>query len=177
MTNGAVSITLGGIRDLRATMNEKGSLMKIAGESESEERQYETIAAGSPRIDPGLNTVVTNHRGRRTATIVGSFLTALAIAAALLIAAPLSAQAVTTRPGAQWGQIDMLLDSYETEAARRDWWSAAVICWDSGLATKLAIAPCVAMVTVCAAQAYYSSPRRRAGITYTPWGQAWCWKY
>jgi len=52
-----------------------------------------------------------------------------------------------------------------------------VICWNSGVTGKLlALGPCQAMVSVCAAQAYYAHPRRRAGITFAP-GTAWCWKY
>lgn len=79
-----------------------------------------------------------------------------------LIASP--ADAATVRPGAQWGQVDLLLDSYETEAARRSFWAATVICWNSGVGGKLlAIGVCQSAVSVCAAQAYYASPRKRAG--------------
>jgi hypothetical protein len=87
------------------------------------------------------------------------------------------AEAATVRPGARPGQVDLLLDAYETEQARRSFWSATVICWNSGVGGKLlAIGVCQSMVSVCAAQAYYASPRRRAGMTFAP-GTFWCWKY
>ena len=88
-----------------------------------------------------------------------------------------TAQASDTRPGARAGQYDMLLTSYETEQARRSFWAATVICWDAGLVGKaLYLGVCQSMVSVCAARAYYDSPRKRAGITFAP-GTAWCWKY
>lgn len=93
-----------------------------------------------------------------------------------LVASP--AEATTVRPGRGFGQIDVLLDSYETEAARRDYWAATVICWNSGIGGKvLSIGVCQVMVTVCAAQAYYATPRKRAGMTVTIQGGYWCWKY
>lgn len=91
---------------------------------------------------------------------------------------PQAAEAATIRPGAKAFQIDFMLDEYETEQARRSFWAATVICWNSGIAGKaLAIGVCQSMVSVCAAQAYYSNPRKRGAFTFTPWGQAWCWKY
>lgn len=93
-----------------------------------------------------------------------------------LVATP--AEAVTVRPGAGWGQVDVLLDSYETEQVRRSFWAATVVCWNSGVGGKiLSIGICQTAVTVCAARAYYSSPRKRAGMTVTLSGGYWCWKY
>lgn len=99
------------------------------------------------------------------------------VAGGLYSAAP-QAEAATVRPGARVGQVDLLLNAYETEQARRSLWGTTVICWNSGVAGKLlAIGVCQSLVSVCAAQAYYAQPRKRAGMTVTPWGQAWCWKY
>ncbi|GGQ61567.1 hypothetical protein [Streptomyces asoensis] len=107
-----------------------------------------------------------------------SLVAGTALALSLTLAVPESAQATTVRPGAKAGQIDLLMDSYETEQARRSLWGATVICWNSGIGGKvLALGVCQSAVTVCAAQAYYAKPRRRAGLTFTPWGQFWCWKY
>jgi hypothetical protein len=86
-----------------------------------------------------------------------------------------AAQAATVRPGAHAFQVDVLLNGYETEAARRSFWAATVICWNSGVTGwLLGLGPCQTMVSVCAAQAYYS--HKWAGITFAP-GTAWCWKY
>ncbi|MET8167830.1 hypothetical protein ABZT34_26835 [Streptomyces sp. NPDC005329] len=107
-----------------------------------------------------------------------SLLVGTALALSLTLAVPDSAQATTVRPGAKAGQVDVLLDSYETEQARRSLWGATVICWNSGIGGKvLSLGVCQSAVSVCAAQAYYASPRRKAGMTFTPWGQFWCWKY
>lgn len=95
-----------------------------------------------------------------------------------MLAAPSPANAVTVRPGAQTWQTDVLLDAYETEQVRRSFWAATVVCWQSGIGGKvLSLGVCQTAITVCAAQAYYGSPRRRAGMTVTPWGGYWCWKY
>jgi hypothetical protein len=102
---------------------------------------------------------------------------AIALAAAALFVNTGAAEAVTVRPGAKAFQVDVMLDGYETEQARRSFWAATVICWNSGVTGKLlGLGPCQAMVSVCAAQAYYSNPRRWAGITFAL-GTAWCWKY
>lgn len=89
------------------------------------------------------------------------------------------AQASTVRPGAHNGQIDLLLDPYETDQARRSLWGTTVICWNSGVGGKmLAIGICQLAVSTCAAQAYYANPRRRAGMTVDLRnGNFWCWKY
>lgn len=87
------------------------------------------------------------------------------------------AEAATVRPGARAGQVDLLLDSYETEQARRSLWAATVICWNSGVGGRLLVlGVCQSMVSTCAAQAYYATPRRRAGMTFAL-GNFWCWKY
>lgn len=112
----------------------------------------------------------------RSRLLVG--LTTLGFVLGLGVLAPAPAEAVTVRPGAKWGQIDVLMDSYETEQVRRSLWAATVVCWQSGVVGKLTVlGVCQTAVTVCAAQAYYASPRRNAGLTFTPWGQFWCWKY
>lgn len=86
--------------------------------------------------------------------------------------------ATTVRAGQRWGQVDILLDSWETERAAKSFlWGSAVACWNSGLGGQVLIAACIPLVTVCAAQAYVSSPRKRAGMTVTIWGYGWCWKY
>jgi len=97
---------------------------------------------------------------------------------AVLFTTPGVAEAVTVRPGAKDFQIDVMLDEYETEQARRSYWSATVTCWNTGLMGQVTIFTqvCQSMVTVCAAQAYYANPRKRAGITFSP-GGTWCWKY
>lgn len=101
----------------------------------------------------------------------------MAIVASTLIASDGIAHAATVRPGAKAFQIDLLLDAEETEQARRSLWAATVICWDSGVGGKaLSVGVCQSVVSVCAAQAYYASPRRRAGMTFAP-GTFWCWKY
>lgn len=86
--------------------------------------------------------------------------------------------ATTVRAGLRWGQVDILLDSWETERAAKSFvWGSAVACWNSGLGGKVLIAACIPLVTTCAAQAYLSSPRKRAAMTVTIWGYGWCWKY
>jgi hypothetical protein len=96
---------------------------------------------------------------------------------ATLFTTPGVAEAVTVRPGARDFQVDVLLDDYETEQARRSYWAATVICWNAGQQGYMLLAgTCQSMATVCAAQAYYATPRKRAGITFSP-GGSWCWKY
>lgn len=84
--------------------------------------------------------------------------------------------ALTVRAGARWGQIDIMLDDVETARVAKSPWAGGVYCsptaWNAGL-----FSACLALVTVCAARAYLSSPRARAGITVTVWGYGWCWKY
>ncbi len=111
---------------------------------------------------------------KRSAVAVG---TGLVLTGSLIVGAPGAAQAATVRPGANTWQTDLLLDSYETEQVRRSPWAASVVCWNSNLATRVTFGACVQMVTICAAGAYYAKPRRNAGMTFTPWGRFWCWKY
>lgn len=112
--------------------------------------------------------------GRRR-SLLASVLMVLAIAPGFVGTGAGTANAATVRPGAKTFQVDVLLDGYETEAARRSFWAATVVCWNSGVTGKLlALGPCQGMVSVCAAQAYYAG--RWAGITFAP-GTAWCWKY
>lgn len=102
---------------------------------------------------------------------------AAAVVLGTVLTVPSPAQAVTVRPGAQAFQVDLMLDDYETEQARRSYWAATVICWDAGQQGYMLLAgTCQSMVTVCAARAYYANPRQRAGITFSP-GGSWCWKY
>ncbi len=115
------------------------------------------------------------RRGGPRHGLVGSVLLVLAITFGFVGAGAGAANAATVRPGAKAFQVDVLLDGYETEAARRSFWAATVICWNSGVTGKLlALGPCQGMVSVCAAQAYYAG--KWAGITFAP-GTAWCWKY
>ena len=115
------------------------------------------------------------RRRDRRHGLVGSVLLVLAITFGFVGAGAGEANAATVRPGAKNFQVDVLLDGYETEAARRSFWAATVICWNSGVTGKLlALGPCQGMVSVCAAQAYYAG--KWAGITFAP-GTAWCWKY
>lgn len=87
------------------------------------------------------------------------------------------AEAMTVRPGARPLQIDVLLDGTETERARRDLWAATVYYWNAGVVGKvLALGPCQTMMTVCAARAYYATPRKWAGITFSS-TSSWCWTY
>lgn len=91
----------------------------------------------------------------------------------------------SVRPGARFGQVDILLDSYETSMVARKLWGGSVVCWPAAatglvagwVGAALAYSLCITKATVCAAQAYYSNPRKRAGMTVTVWGQSWCWKY
>ncbi len=115
--------------------------------------------------------------GGRSRSKIVSLLAVIAIGMAAMFADTGTAEAVTVRPGAQAFQVDMLLDEYETDKARQSFWNATVICWDAGVVGwTLSIGVCQSMVSVCAAQAYYATPRKRAGITFAP-GTAWCWKY
>lgn len=115
----------------------------------------------------------------KMSTRMKACLTAGVVASSLMLAGTVAtpAQAVTVRPGARFGQVDVMLTTRETEAVRRSAWAATVVCWQSGVVGIITTPMCVAETTVCAAQAYYSSPRRRGAFTVTPWGQAWCWKY
>lgn len=97
----------------------------------------------------------------------------LATGGVVALSAP-AAQAATVRPGAQWGQVDVLMDWSETERVRRDWWAATVICWQSGLGGKIALGYCVPQISICAANAYYKG--KRAGTTFGI-GSSWCWTY
>lgn len=149
-------------------MNEKGTLTEIR---ESGAAAEGIAANGVSKVQAAPRQ---SHRVRHA--FVAMLLALSAVIGTGLVASP--ADAATVRPGAKWGQIDLLLDSYETEAARRSFWAATVICWNSGVGGKLlAIGVCQSAVSVCAAQAYYARPRKRAGMTFTPWGQFWCWKY
>lgn len=104
--------------------------------------------------------------------------TAIVLTVALLFMGAIPAQAVETRPGAGFGQYDVMLSSYETEQVRRSFWAATVTCLSAGLpAWATSWGMCQTLVTICAAQAYYAEPRRRAGMTLTLWGDGWCWKY
>lgn len=149
-------------------MNEKGTLTEIR----------DSGAAAPDMAANGVNRVQSarpqSHRIRHA--FAAMLLVLSAVIGTGLVASP--AEAVTVRPGAGWGQVDVLLDSYETEQARRSYWAATVICWNSGIGGKLlSIGVCQTAVTVCAARAYYSSPRMRAGMTVTVWGGYWCWRY
>jgi hypothetical protein len=91
--------------------------------------------------------------------------------------------AVTAYPSG-FGKFDILLDSVETERVAKSIWGGAVVCWPMAAGGLLnaagavgAYGTCIALVTVCAARAYLSSPRARAGMTVTVWGYGWCWKY
>lgn len=135
--------------------------------------------------------------GRRLATRAAAVLTAAALSTAsgFTVAAP--AEAATVRPGAGWGQVDILLDGYETRRAATSAWGSVTTCWavaSAGASTGSlagralvgrwlvggaagAVAGglgCVSVVSVCAAQAKVAG--RWAGITVTPTG-FWCWTY
>lgn len=127
-----------------------------------------------PRLYGRRSPTKTRQHARR----VGASLLLGVLLTGLGLVVPSSAQAVTVRPGAHFGQIDVLLDAYETEQVRRSFWAATVVCWQTGVAsTLMSLGVCQTAITVCAARAYYESPRRRAGMTVTPWGGYWCWKY
>ena len=149
-------------------MNEKGTLTEIR---ESDAPAPDMFENGGNKGQSGRPQ---SHRIRHA---FAAMLMALsAVIGTGLLEAP--AEAATVRPGASWGQVDLLLDSYETEQARRSFWAATVICWNSGVPGKLlAWGVCQSAVSVCAAQAYYATPRKRAGMTFTAWGGFWCWKY
>lgn len=124
-------------------------------------------------------------------------LAVLALATASLggLAHATRAEAATVRSGAQWSQMDVLLDGNETAGVTRGFVSGAKVCWGVGLGAAAlgarfggpyaAIAAvivgggyCVAAVMTCAAQAYYAG--RWAGMTFSPawYGiRYWCWKY
>lgn len=118
---------------------------------------------------------------RRKITTALAAATTLAAAGLVLPASP--ASAVTVRPGARVGQLDVLLDSTETKRAATSWWGAQTVCWPvtaaafkggPGMAAVVNVT-CTAAVATCAAQAYYAG--RRAGMTfYLPMGY-FCWKY
>lgn len=110
------------------------------------------------------------------------------IAAVTSVGAPTRAGAVPAlnyRPGAAWGQIDILMDEYETAMVAKSLWGGSVVCWPAAVAgfaggvagSMGAFGACITMATVCAARAYLSQPRKRAAITITVWGYGWCWKY
>lgn len=92
---------------------------------------------------------------------------------------------VSYRPGAGWGQIDILMDEVETERVAKSFWGGSVVCWPAAVGgfaggpagSVAAYSGCITMATVCAARAYLSQPRKRAAITMTIWGYGWCWKY
>ena len=112
---------------------------------------------------------VTDKGTDQAASAVNHTRHALAIMMLLLAAvlgsslAATPAQAVTVRPGAGWGQVDVLLDSYETEQARRSFWAASVICWNSGVGGRvLSIGVCQAAVSTCAAPTMPVSDPSRA---------------
>lgn len=93
----------------------------------------------------------------------------------LRAAAPASADAATLRYMA-WNRYDLLMNGQETQSAGSSMGGAAFICWQSGLAGKVAIAPCTAMVGVCAARARLR--HRWAGMTVQPFTLGyWCWDY
>lgn len=127
-----------------------------------------------PSFPNRKETAVRNHLRK----VIAGGLAAIALAATMSFATVSPAQAVETRPGASFGQYDVMLTPYETEQVRRSLWAATVTCLNSGLpawATSWGL--CQSLVTVCAAQAYYANPRMRAGMTLTLWGYGWCWKY
>lgn len=114
-------------------------------------------------------------RSIRSLTAAGCLAAAVLVGSSVIEPAP--AQAVTIRPGAKDLQVDILLDSYETEKAAKSLWGATVICSTMGLPGWATIlGPCQLYVTTCAAQAYTAKPRRMAGMTIAPYG-FWCWKY
>jgi hypothetical protein len=123
-----------------------------------------------------------SHLGRglwRVGVVVTTIL--LAVGALSLINSP--AEASTVRPGARLGQVDVLLDSVETQRAATSYWGSQTVCWGvtagAGAVGRIAGAvlanlSCTSMVAVCAAQAYVA--HRRAGMTFYPFG-FFCWKY
>ncbi|QSZ51240.1 hypothetical protein [Arthrobacter sp. D5-1] len=104
-----------------------------------------------------------------------------------LAGAPMSVPTLSYRPGARFGQIDILLDEVETARVAKSPWGGSVYCWPAAVgvfagglaasASAVAFGACLSIVTVCAAQAYLSQPRKRAAMTLTIWGGGWCWKY
>lgn len=121
------------------------------------------------------------HGKKRKVAAALAATTTLAAAGLVLPVSP--ASAVTVRPGARVGQLDVLLDSTETKRAATSWWGAQTVCWPvtaaafkggPGMAAVVNVT-CTAAVATCAAQAYYAG--RRAGMTfYLPMGY-FCWKY
>lgn len=65
----------------------------------------------------------------RLATRAAAVFTAAAISTATgsIVAAP--AEAATVRPGVGWGQVDILLDGYETRRAATSAWGSVTTCW------------------------------------------------
>jgi hypothetical protein len=103
-------------------------------------------------------------------------LVAVALTVASVAVTPSTAAAATVRPGARTGQIDVLLDGYETQKAASSYWGATVICWQLGLPGWMtSFGLCQTMVSVCAANAYVR--HRWAGMTVTWTGGYWCWTY
>lgn len=110
-------------------------------------------------------------------------LAALLMSGALVVVAEVPASAAAVRPGSGFGQVDLVLDGYETHRVAdsghlSSLWAATVICWTSGsIGQLLSYGVCQKVVRTCALRA--ASDRRTAGITVEFWPRLswWCWEY
>jgi hypothetical protein len=122
-------------------------------------------------------------KGSTTRRGVAAGLAALLMSAGLVAVAQAPAAAASVRPGAGFGQVDLVLDGYETQRVADGGyfdsrWAATVICWTSGtLGQLLSYGVCQKVVRTCALQA--SADHRTAGITVEFWPHpGWsCWEY
>lgn len=145
--------------------------------------------AALPAVTPEHHVDQVRTRGtarRRSFVLRLVVLTLAAVLAVSMVEATTStADASTVRPGARALQVDVLLDSVETQRAATGYWGAQSVCWGVTAGAwalgrvygaVLANLVCTTMVSVCAAQAYTARPRKRAGMTFYPFG-FFCWKY
>lgn len=104
---------------------------------------------------------------------------AVLLAGLLGVSAATPAQALDVRPGARFGQVDVLLTAAETrEAATRPSMAAWYCAFAMGKQPLLAVVTAgpVCAMTLQAAAANALRLKRRAGVTYSFTGW-WYWTY
>jgi len=134
-----------------------------------------------PRRTREHDLVLSQRSTVRRAAVAG--LAALLLSAGLVAVAQAPAAAASVRPGADFGQVDLVLDGYDTHRVATgsyfsSLWAATVICWSSGTVGQfLSYGVCQKVVRTCALRA--AADHRMAGITVEVWPRPswWCWEY
>jgi hypothetical protein len=128
------------------------------------------------RSDKKTRADASTRRAARSGLVAVAALISAAMMMSMLLA-PMASASTLRYMG--WNRYDLLLDGNETRTASSSAGGAAFVCWQSGIAGKISIVPCMGIVSVCAAKARLRG--HWAGMTIEPisWTgpRFWCWDY